>query len=191
MGHYYKRASHSNTTAASAISQASDVIYFWKHSSRHWFEKNPEFDALFREYFQTLHAEIIARKHDDWMADPYGALALILLTDQYPRNAWRGTVRMYSSDHQAVEYARLALKAGYADMVEERLKLFFFLPFSHSEQIDDQYISVAFTEQLGHPWASQAKHHMEIIRRFGRFPHRNEMLGRPSTQEEMAFLQKR
>lgn len=162
---------------------------FWRQSSRYWFEKNSAFDAFFRDSFCTLHQEIVERKHDNWLTDPYGALALLLMTDQYPRSAFRGTVGMYCADKISVEYARIALRAGYPDMVEGRLRLFFFLPFAHSENISDQQVSVAFTERLGQPWSSEARRHLEIISRFGRFPHRNEMLGRTSTPEEVAFLE--
>lgn len=162
---------------------------FWRQSSKYWFEKNPAFDAFFRDRFAQLHIEVASGSHDNWLADPYGALALLLLTDQYPRNAFRGTGDMYCTDAHAIQYARIALKAGYPDQVEARLKLFFFLPFAHSEELDDQRISVTYTESLGQPWSSRARHYMEIIGRFGRFPHRNEMLGRASTIEEVAFLQ--
>ena len=136
-----------------------------------------------------MHHQILDREHDDWLADPNGALALILMTDQYPRNAFRGTGSMYSADSLAIHYARIALKAGYPTQLEERLKLFFFLPFAHSEDLADQQISVAFNKSLGQPWSTKAQGFMEIISRFGRFPHRNAMLGRDSTQEEVAFLQ--
>lgn len=191
VGRYFSVASLGQGTFHSQPDAAADVTTFWKQSARFWFEKNAGFDAFFRCQFGRLHDEILKRRHDDWLADPYGSLALILMTDQYPRNAFRGTGDMYRADTLAVQYARTALKAGYPEKVEERLRLFFFLPFSHSEDLADQRISVAFTERLGQPWSSKARDYMEIISRFGRFPHRNEMLGRPSTQEEMAFLQRR
>jgi len=161
---------------------------FWRQSSRYWFVKNSAFDSFFRDCFSELFAQVKTREYDGWLADPYGALALILMTDQYPRCAYRGSVDMYSSDALAIQYARLALKAGYPNMVEDRLRLFFYLPFTHSEDLSDQRISVALIGSLGQPWATKARDFMEIINKFGRFPHRNEMLGRPSTKEEIAFL---
>ena len=189
MGQYFLTASAQRLEYNSPISRAADVAMFWRQSSRFWFEKNPAFDTFFKEQFAELYGEIVDRRHENWLADPDGALALILMTDQYPRNAYRGSGRMYSSDAQAIQYARTALKAGYPAMVEARLQLFFYLPFSHSEDIADQRISVSFTARLGNPWEAQARQYMNIISRFGRFPHRNEILGRTSTKEEEAFLQ--
>lgn len=167
---------------------ASAVVAFWAASSARWFDKNAGFDQAFRERFLGLHMDVAAREHDDWMASSYGALALLILTDQYPRNAFRGTGHMYATDPLARLYARQALEAGHMDDVEPEMRLFFFLPFAHSEDMADQDISVILNRQLGQPWLDHAQSHRDIIRRFGRFPHRNRILGRATTEEEQAFL---
>lgn len=167
---------------------ASAVVAFWAASSMHWFEKDAGFDNAFRERFLALHMDVAARKHDGWVASSYGALALLILADQYPRNAFRGTGHMYATDPLARLYARQALEAGHMDDVEPKMRLFFCLPFAHSEDIADQDISVRLNGQLGQPWLDHAQGHRDIIRRFRRFPHRNPMLGRVTTQEEQAFL---
>ena len=188
VGQHFIGASVGKGVFSSKPAAASELIMFWRQSSRYWFAKNSAFDSFFRDFSAELAKQVINREHDSWLADPYGALALILLTDQYPRFAFRGTVEMYSTDALAIQYARIALKAGYPNLVEDRLKLFFYLPFTHSEDLSDQRISVALIGSLGQPWATKARDFMEIIDKFGRFPHRNEMLGRPSTKEEVAFL---
>ncbi|MBS7703764.1 DUF924 family protein [Chelatococcus asaccharovorans] len=167
---------------------ASAVVAFWAASSTHWFDKDAGFDHTFRERFLGLHMDVAARKHDGWMASSYGALALLILTDQYPRNAFRGTGHMYATDPLARLYAHQALEAGHMDDVEPKMRLFFSLPFAHSEDMADQDISVRLNGQLGQPWLDHAQGHRDIIRRFGRFPHRNPMLGRVTTQKEQAFL---
>lgn len=167
---------------------ASAVVAFWAASSARWFDKNTGFDQAFRERFLDLHMDVAARKNDGWMASSDGALALLILTDQYPRNAFRGTGHMYATDPLARLYARQALEAGHMDDVEPKMRLFFCLLFAHSEAMADQDISVRLNGQLGQPWLDHAEGHRDIIRRFGRFPHRNPMLGRITTPEEQAFL---
>ncbi|RTS57491.1 DUF924 family protein [Pseudomonas aeruginosa] len=115
-------------------------------------------------------------------------LGLLLLLDQYPRNAFRGTPRMYASDAQARRWAERALGQGLDRQVGDALRLFFYLPFAHAENLADQDRSVALNHGLGQPFLAHAREHREIIRRFGRFPHRNPILGRLSSAEELAFL---
>lgn len=168
----------------------STVVGFWQEAGvrGQWFDKDAGFDRVFRERFLDLHMEVAARRHDDWMATAEGALALLILTDQFPRNAFRGTGHMYATDALARHYAGQALDAGHMERVAPPLRLFFCLPFAHSEDIGDQGISVSLNARLGEPWLSHAEGHREIIRRFGRFPHRNPMLGRTTTAEEADFL---
>ncbi len=168
----------------------SDVVGFWKQAGDEgrWFDKDKDFDRKFRGHFFDLHMEVAERRHDNWMETPEGALALLILTDQFPRNAFRGTAHMYATDALARLYARQAMDAGHIERVEPDLRLFFCLPFAHSEEIGDQDDSVELNARLGEPWLSHAEGHREIIRRFGRFPHRNPMLGRETTREEAAFL---
>lgn len=167
-----------------------DVIGFWKvaGSEGRWFDKDKDFDRRFRERFRDLHMEVAGRQHDDWLKTPEGGLALLILTDQFPRNAFRGTGHMYATDPLARHYARLSQAAGHMDKIERDLRLFFCLPFAHSEEMVDQDISVALNAKLGEPWLSHAEGHRNIIQRFGRFPHRNPILGRETTKEEAEFL---
>lgn len=170
--------------------QSTQVVAFWKKagSQGRWFDKDDGFDHLFRERFFDLHMAVAARRHDGWMASPEGALALLILTDQYPRNAFRDTGHMYATDPLARLYAQQALEAGHLDHVEPDMRLFFCLPFAHSEDIHDQDLSVSLNARLGQPWLEHAEGHRDIIRRFGRFPHRNPMLGRTTSPQESDFL---
>ncbi|MFC3569699.1 DUF924 family protein [Paracoccus denitrificans] len=168
----------------------SDVVGFWKQAGGEgrWFDKDKDFDRKFRERFLDLHIEVAKRRHDGWMRTPEGALALLILTDQFPRNAFRGTAHMYATDALARHYARAAKAVEHMERVEADLRLFFCLPFAHSEEITDQDVSVALNGRLGRPWLDHAKGHRDIIRLFGRFPHRNPMLGRATTPAEADFL---
>jgi len=169
----------------------SDIVGFWKEAGAQgrWFDKDDGFDRRFREGFLELHMEVAERRHDGWMEKPEGALALLILTDQFPRNAFRGTGHMYATDPLARHYARLALDAGHMGYVSPDLRLFFCLPFAHSEDIADQDLSVQLNARLGQPWLDHAEGHRDIIRRFGRFPHRNFMQGRATTAQEAEFLE--
>ncbi|WP_434063345.1 DUF924 family protein [Ochrobactrum quorumnocens] len=166
------------------------ILAFWQEAGKQgrWFEKNPRFDRVFRERFLDLHMQIAARAHDDWIAGPEGGLALLILTDQFPRNAFRNTAHMYATDLLARHYARQALDARHMERIDPELRLFFCLPFAHSEDISDQDISVVLNRKLGEPWLGHAVGHREIIRRFGRFPHRNHLFGRTTTPEEEHYL---
>jgi uncharacterized protein (DUF924 family) len=167
----------------------SGVIAFWCEAGRdRWFAKDAAFDQAFRARFLDLHMAVAARRHDDWIATPDGALALLLLTDQFPRNAFRGTGHMYATDPLARHYARAALQAGYWDRLAQDLLVFLSLPFAHSEDIADQDLSVALAVRCGESSLKAAERHRGIIRRFGRFPHRNLLLGRDTTEAEAAFL---
>lgn len=168
----------------------STVISFWREAGirGQWFDKDDGFDRSFRERFLDLHMEVAARQHDEWMTTAEGSLALLILTDQFPRNAFRGTAHMYATDPLARMYARDGMKAGHMEVIEKDLRLFLCLPFAHSENLDDQDISVGLNAKLGQPWLSHAEGHRDIIRRFGRFPHRNPVLVRDTTPEEAAFL---
>ena len=117
-----------------------------------------------------------------------GALALVILLDQFPRNAFRGTAHMYATDPLARHHARDAIAQGHPDHVDPRLRIFFYLPFEHSEDLADQDLSVALHASLVKEDQSYAERHRDIIRRFGRFPHRNTVLLRETTAEEQAYL---
>lgn len=167
---------------------ASDVVRFWREARADCFSHDPAFDHKFKKHFLALHLLVTQRCCDDWADTPDGMLALLILLDQFQRNAFRGTVRMYATDPLARHFARMAQSAGHMKAVDVDLRLFFCLPFSHSENADHQNVSISLNAQLGQPWLAHALGHREIIRRFGRFPHRNSLLGRASTPEEQSFL---
>jgi len=169
--------------------EALKVIAFWKQAGPGlWFAKDAAFDARFRERFLLDHEAAARGELSSWQATPEGSLALIILLDQFPRNAFRGTPRMYVTDASARKAAGLALAAGYDREFPLELRKFFVLPFAHSEDLADQERSVALARRLGAEDLAHAEQHRDIVRRFGRFPHRNQILGRPSTREETEYL---
>lgn len=175
--------------APAAPGEALRVVAFWREAGpRRWFAKDAEFDRAFREGFLPLHETASEGGLDPWLATTDGALALLLLLDQFPRNAFRGTWRMYATDAMARRAADAAIQAGHDRVIVNELAPFFHLPFGHSESLADQERSVALCERLGEPTVSHARRHCEIVRRFGRFPHRNPILGRAMTPEEQRFL---
>jgi len=167
----------------------SDVIAFWSEAGPSlWFAKQEAFDRRFRETFMEAHEAACRGDLDHWQRTPGGALALVLLLDQFPRNAFRGTTRMYASDARALRTASTAIAAGHDRHIDADLRLFFYLPFAHSEVLADQERSVALCRDLDESSLAHAEGHRDIVKRFGRFPHRNVILGRDTTEEEQRFL---
>lgn len=169
--------------------EAADVIAFWRAAGpQRWFKKDAAFDAGFRERFLALHERAASGELDSWAATGEGALALLILLDQFPRNAFRDTARMYATDAQARRIAHEAVDRQLDLEVPQELRNFMYLPLMHSEQPSDHDLCVAKTAALGEDAQRFALHHRDIIRRFGRFPHRNAVLGRASTEEERRFI---
>ena len=138
--------------------EAAAVVAFWREAGPGlWFAKDSAFDRSFRERFLSLHEAAARGELDGWLATPDGALALVLLLDQFPRNAFRGTPRMYATDASARRVAVAAIDAGHDRGVNGQLQLFFYLPFGHSENLADQERSVALAERLGEPSLSHAE----------------------------------
>jgi len=165
------------------------VLRFWQEAGpKRWFKHDAAFDADFRTRFLASHEAAAAGALEHWQASAEGALALVLLLDQFPRNAFRGTPRMYATDARARASADLAIRAGFDRTVPEELRQFFYLPFMHSEQLADLQRCVALNEPLGGESLRFARHHRDLVARFGRFPHRNAVLGRASTAQEEQFL---
>lgn len=165
------------------------VITFWADAGpAAWFAKNEAFDAAFREQFLSAHMAAARRELDYWADSPTGTLALLILLDQFPRNAFRGTGHMFATDSLALHFARLGKQRGFIDAIDASLRAFMILPFEHSENLEDQHIAVTLCEPLGGSTFDFAVLHREIIERFGRFPHRNAALGRISTQAEQDYL---
>ncbi|MEJ8851414.1 DUF924 family protein [Variovorax rhizosphaerae] len=169
---------------------ARDVVAFWREAGpRRWFAKDAGFDVEFKARFEGVHHAAAGGELDRWAEDAEGALALLILLDQLPRNAWRGSGHMFATDGKARAIARAAVDAGLDQRIDEpELRAFFYLPFMHSESLDDQHRCVALCATLSEEQARYAVHHREIIERFGRFPHRNAALGRSSTAGEQQFL---
>jgi uncharacterized protein (DUF924 family) len=169
--------------------EALEVVEFWKQAGPElWFAKDPEFDRRFRERFLSRYEAASRGALAGWLETPDGALALCILLDQFPRNSFRGTPRMYATDTMARAVADATIRAGHDRALPHPLALFVYLPFAHSEDLRDQERSVELARQLGEPHLSHAEHHRDIVRRFGRFPHRNTILGRPMRPEEQRYL---
>ena len=167
----------------------ADVIAFWQAAGREkWFKKDAAFDQEITERFAALHAEAAAGKLQDWDATAEGALALILILDQFSRNMHRGTPGAFAQDERAAAIATKAIDAGFDQAGPAELRAFFFLPFMHSERIADQERCVALCHAFTPANLSYAREHEHIIRRFGRFPHRNPILGRTTSPAEQAFM---
>lgn len=165
------------------------VVDFWREAGPSmWFAKDPAFDQRFREKFATLYEAAARGELVHWLKAPESALGLLILLDQYPRNSFRGTPRMYATDPLARQMAADTIAAGHDQAIEASLRLFVYLPFGHSESLADQERGVELCRSLGEPSASRAQHHRDIVRRFGRFPHRNAILGRKSRPEEERYL---
>lgn len=171
------------------LPSANAVVSFWREAGpEKWFAKDEAFDAEIVDRFLPVHEAASAGQLAAWEETAEGVYALLILLDQFPRNAFRGSAHMYATDGLARHFARLALDAGHMERVEEQLRLFFCLPFAHSESLADQELSVTLNARLGPGWQAHAEGHHDIVRRFGRFPHRNAMLGRDSSPAELQFL---
>ncbi|WP_262027701.1 DUF924 family protein [Microvirga sp. Mcv34] len=173
-----------------SIVTADEVLAFWREAGpEKWFSKDEAFDQTCRDRFLPNYEAAARGDLNEWELTPEGALAVILLLDQFPRNMFRGRRETYKTDPVALMVADRAIERGFDTRVEPAFRRFFYLPFMHSESLRHQERSVALNEALGEDSSKWARHHHDIIARFGRFPHRNALLGRESTPEEEAFLQ--
>ncbi len=176
-----------NAGAATAGFRA--VIDFWREAGPgRWFARDDAFDARFREGFLDAHMAASRRELEPWMEGADGALALVLLLDQFPRNCFRRSGHAYATDPLARHYAARAVAAGFDAQVDPALRVFVYLPFEHSEDPADQARSVELMRAVDADYMRYAVAHRDVIARFGRFPHRNRELGRESTPEEQAWL---
>jgi len=166
-----------------------DVLAFWFTDPKAWWQKDPAFDAEVHRRFAAPHAEVVAGAHEGWRTTPRGALAYVIVLDQLSRNMFRDTPQSFAHDAQALAATRAALAADHDARLSPDEARFLTMPLMHSEALADQDEAVARFTKLGGSSAEFAERHRVIIRRFGRFPHRNAILGRPSTAEELAFLE--
>lgn len=168
----------------------AQVVAFWRDAGAgKWFERDDAFDGEFRDRFENAHFAAARGELAAWDATAEGALALLLLLDQFPRNCFRGSAHSYATDGLARQQAHQAIAAGLDLQVEAGLRLFFYLPFEHSEAMDDQEYALQLIAGMGQDELTEyAVLHRDLIARFGRFPHRNAALGRQSTREELDYL---
>lgn len=169
---------------------AAEVISFWRDAGPdRWFTKDAAFDAQIRERFFDTYEAAAAGKLSGWEHSAQEALALVILLDQFPRNMFRGDARAFATDPLALAVAAGAIVRGFDSQVPVELRSFFYLPFEHSENLADQERGIAFYRAAGDADGLKwAEIHADIIRRFGRFPHRNAVLGRSTTPQEQKFL---
>jgi uncharacterized protein (DUF924 family) len=181
-------------------SLAPEVLRFWFGEGadygkvhKRWFEKDPAFDALVTKRYQKLHQEMLEGAHQAWLDQPHPCLARIIVLDQFPRHIYRGSAHAFSSDSQALDAARHLVDRGWDRDLLPVERMFAYLPFQHSESLADQERALTLYQPLkAFPETADTDRyaiaHRDIIRRFGRFPHRNAALGRQSTPEEFEFL---
>lgn len=190
--------------------QVSEVLKFWfgegagvalssEEQSARWFKKDVHFDNEIRSRFASVYDEARSGELSTWSKTPHGRLALIVVLDQFPRNMFRGTERMFESDALALREARTGFQSRDNEVFGVDGQVFFAMPFMHSESLAAQQASVAIFEEMTRRFSGDAHaraansldfavRHRDIIERFGRFPHRNALVGRASTAEELEFL---
>lgn len=179
----YGKHEMSDTTSA-------EVVSFWREAGpERWFGKDQDFDLTIRSRFLALHEAAARGEFTAFEASAEGALALVILLDQFPRNMFRGIARAFATDPLARGVANRALARGFDQATDEQMRQSFYLPFMHSELLADQDRSVRLHEAFGNAERLRyAADHRDIVAKFGRFPHRNRALGRDTTPGEQEFL---
>ncbi len=175
---------------ASGQQQAVDILFFWWQAGpERWFSSNAAFDRQIADRFMGTYHHAASGELDHWEAAPHGALALLIVLDQLPRNMFRETPRAFATDSKALAMSRKAVARRDHLAYPVPARQFFFLPFEHAEDMEAQTIAVDHFRKYGDEQGYfYALLHMDVIRRFGRFPHRNKILGRKNTAAEEAFL---
>ncbi len=173
-----------------ATREAEEIVHFWTAAGyEKWFGKDDAFDAEIHTRFGALVDQAADGGLRDWESDATGALALLILLDQFPRNLFRGSPRAFATDAAARDVADRVIAKGFDHQVDPKLRGFFYLPFMHSEELADQDRCLALYEAVNDEnGVKYAIIHRDIIAKFGRFPHRNPALGRAMTAEEEEFL---
>lgn len=167
------------------------VIEFWysERMRQRWFSSTPELDAEIRSKYENIWLQAGKGELDDWKASPEGCLALVVVLDQFPLNMFRGEAVSFSTGQKAVACSKYCLSQGYDREIPRDRVAFLYMPLMHSENLADQDLAVKLFEQANLPHNLHfARHHRELIKRFGRFPHRNPILGRDSSAEEVEYL---
>lgn len=170
--------------------QVTEILDFWKTAGPgSWWRKDLKFDEEIRTRFNQLHQSAAARKLDSWRNEPKSCLALVLILDQFSRNLFRGSDQAFAQDAYGLELAKYAVTNEFDKGDPKELITFFYMPYMHSENIDDQEVCIELFRKTGIESSMEAAvEHRDIIAKFGRFPHRNKLLGRKSSDEEQAFL---
>jgi uncharacterized protein (DUF924 family) len=169
-----------------------DILDFWysPRISKRWFSSTPALDDEIRARYEGLWQRAASGALDAWSETPEGALALAIMLDQLPLNMYRGKPASFSTEQKAVAVAKQAIARGYDKQLPSERVLFLYMPLMHSENLDDQDLSVKSFREAGlENNVHFAEHHRGLVRRFGRFPHRNAILGRESTPEELEYLE--
>ena len=169
-----------------------DILTFWfsQRVAKLWFNSTPEFDEEIRQRFESVYLDAKQGRYDNWQESAKGCLALAILFDQFPLNMYRGEEQSFSMEARARQVAGHAIDQRFDQQLEDQQKVFLYMPFMHSEDLADQDRSVElFTKAKLENNLRFARHHRDIVKRFGRFPHRNSILGRESTTDEAAYLQ--
>jgi uncharacterized protein (DUF924 family) len=168
----------------------AEILAFWRDAGPdRWYTRDDGFDAEVRRRYLDLWQRAVAGELTPWETSDDGALALVIVLDQFPRNMFRDNAMTYASDALAREIAHRAIERGVSVRVDPELRQFLHLPLMHSEHLPDQLRCIELSRKAGDPEGVKwAEHHADIIRRFGRFPHRNRILGRATTPEEQVFL---
>ena len=169
--------------------KSADILRFWfDEHPQDWFVKHTAFDAQVRSRFLELHRAAAAGQFAHWADASGSCLALVVVLDQFPRNMFRGEARAFATDSLARAAARVILGRGWDQQMTQSEKLFAYLPFEHSESLADQDLACELMKDFDVEQLRYAIRHREIIERFGRFPHRNGLLGRENTAAEIEFL---
>jgi uncharacterized protein (DUF924 family) len=168
----------------------AEILTFCRDAGhQRWYSRDDAFDAEIRRRYLGLWRKAAAGELSSWETSDDGALALVIVLDQFPRNMFRGSAETYASDALAREVALRAIERGVDARIDPALLEFLYVPFMHSEHLADQLRCIELSRKAGLAESGKwAEHHADIIRRFGRFPHRNDLLGRASTPDEQAFL---
>lgn len=175
----------------SEITTPNSILDFWfsEPANKYWFKPTSDFDEEIRNKYKPIWELASNNKLDHWQKIPEGALALIIILDQFPLHMFRGTAKSFSSEKKAIEISHFAITNKYDSKLSLIQLPFLYMPLMHSENLMDQNLSVALFEKVGLESNLRfAKHHRTIIQQFGRFPHRNEILNRVCTKEELEYL---
>lgn len=188
----WRPAPHHGSMTSQPLPAPADIVAFWREAGpAKWYVKDDAFDTAIRARFAAAHETAARGLLWGWEDSPEGVLALLLLLDQFPRNLFRGSAHAFATDDAALAVAERAIARGHDTAIDGPLRQFFHLPHMHAENLDAQRRCVAAFERLGPGFEENlayARAHLDIIERFGRFPHRNAVLGRSTTAEEQAFL---